>query len=278
MEIRGWGEKVIFSYSNWRSKDLLGHEYFPFQRGFKSTDWSGQGLHGGCKCCRWVMWRRMKKTHPCSSFAAFCVEWWKYWSQLLKRNKRWGFDSCTSRMIRVDRAVCARMRLSAESWIHVPKIIIEKKRGVWLLGGRCWAVSDLLPHQRAHCWWQQPLPPSCFLSAGCEGGGKTGANACFSAFFPLLIKSRLLTAVGAQEVLSSRVSEHGCAARFLLPDARWRCWAYKQLTASTILWSHDLGWYQIRAVTCSERSSLLWRGGGGGGRGMLLPLTGGGFQ
>lgn len=105
MEIRGWGEKVIFSYSNWRSKDLLGHEYFPFQRGFKSTDWSGQGLHGGCKCCRWVMWRRMKKTHPCSSFAAFCVEWWKYWSQLLKRNKRWGFDSCTSRMMRVDRAV-----------------------------------------------------------------------------------------------------------------------------------------------------------------------------
>lgn len=71
-------------------------------------------------------------------------------------------------------------------------------------------------------------------------------------------KSHLLTAAGARESLSFCVSEHGCTSKipayFLLPASRWRCSAYKQLTASTILWSHDLGHYQIRAITCYNSS------------------------
>lgn len=102
------------------------------------------------------------------------------------------------------------------------------------------------------CWWQQPLPPSCFLSAGRE---KRNTSIPFFLFFlPPQNKIHLLTAAGAWESLSLCVSEHGCASKFpayfLLPASRWRCSAYKQLTVSTILWSHDLGHYQIRAITC----------------------------
>lgn len=107
------------------------------------------------------------------------------------------------------------------------------------------------------CWWQQPLPHSRFLSAGCEGK-KTRTYPSFSSFYLHRIKIHLLTTAGARESLSSYVSEHGCASKFpayfLLPASRWRCSAYKQLTASTILWSHDLGHYQIRAITCYNSS------------------------
>lgn len=84
------------------------------------------------------------------------------------------------------------------------------------------------------CWWQQPLPHSRFLSAGCEEKEKTYLSS--SSFFFFLSphnKSHLLTAAGARESLSLGVSEHGCTSKFpayfLLPASRWRCSAYKQL-------------------------------------------------
>ncbi len=128
-----------------------------------------------------------------------------------------------------------------------------------ILHGGCWAASDPLPQRSigSQCWWQQPLPHSCFLSAGCEGE-KNKNISLFFFFLSSLNKSHLLTAAGAWESLSFCVSEHGCTSKFpayfLLPASRWRCSAYKQLTASTILWSHDLGHYQIRAITCYNSS------------------------
>lgn len=102
-----------------------------------------------------------------------------------------------------------------------------------------------------------------FLSAGSEEEKKRTYPSFFS-FYLHKIKTHLLTAAGARVCVSSCVSEHGCASKipayFLLPASRWRCSAYKHLTASTILWSHDLGHYQIRAITCynsSVHSSFL---------------------
>lgn len=111
----------------------------------------------------------------------------------------------------------------------------------------------------SQCWWQQPLPHSCFLSSDCEEKKHTHKNTSLFLFFlSPQNKIHLLTAAGARESLSSCVSEHGCTSKFpayfLLPASRWRCSAHKQLTASTILWSHDLGHYQIRAITCYNSS------------------------
>lgn len=95
---------------------------------------------------------------------------------------------------------------------------------------------------------------SCLLA----GRKKKTTYPSFLFFLSPHSKSHLLTAAGARESLSSRVSEHGCTSKFpayfLLPASRWRCSAYKQLTASTILWSRDLGHYQIRAITCYNSS------------------------
>lgn len=46
-------------------------------------------------------------------------------------------------------------------------------------------LSRFTSTSTAQCWWQQPLPHSCFLSAGCEGGRKknTRTYPCFSFLF-----------------------------------------------------------------------------------------------
>lgn len=110
----------------------------------------------------------------------------------------------------------------------------------------------------SQCWWQQPLPHSCFLSSDCEKKHTHKNTSLFFFFLSPQNKIHLLTAAGARESLSSCVSVHGCTSKFpayfLLPASRWRCSAHKQLTASTILWSHDLGHYQIRAITCYNSS------------------------
>lgn len=103
-------------------------------------------------------------------------------------------------------------------------------------------------------------PPSLLLPVFWLWGEKnTHKNTSLFLFFlSPQNKIHLLTAAGARESLSSCVSEHGCTSKFpvyfLLPASRWRCSAHKQLTASTILWSHDLGHYQIRAITCYNSS------------------------
>lgn len=77
-------------------------------------------------------------------------------------------------------------------------------------------LSRFTSTSTAQCWWQQPLPHSCFLSAGCEGGRKkTQEHIPVSLFFlSPHCNIHLLTAAGARESLSSCVSEHGCASKF----------------------------------------------------------------
>lgn len=121
--------------------------------------------------------------------------------------------------------------------------------------GGCWAASDPFPHSADDSSPSLTFA-SCLLSV--KGGGERKNTSLFFFFFPPQNKIHLLTTAGAWESLSSCVSEHGCTslfpAYFLLPASRWRCSAHKQLTASTILWSHDLGHYQIRAITCYNSS------------------------
>lgn len=115
------------------------------------------------------------------------------------------------------------------------------------------------PAQRRTTVLMPAAPPSPSLPV-CWLWKKIEHIPSFFSFYhpPPPKKSHLLTTSGARESLSSCVSEHECTSRFpacfLLPASRWRCSAYKQLTASTILWSHDLGHYQIRAITCCNSS------------------------
>lgn len=125
------------------------------------------------------------------------------------------------------------------------------------LHGGCWAASDPFPHHSADDSSPSLTLASCLLTV--RGKKHTHKNTSLFLFFlSPQNKIHLLTAAGARESLSSCVSEHGCTSKFpayfLLPASRWRCSAHKQLTASTILWSHDLGHYQIRVITCYNSS------------------------
>lgn len=114
------------------------------------------------------------------------------------------------------------------------------------------------------CWWQQPLPPSFSLPVYRLREYMNRSLLCLS-YYLVRIRAIYLPLLGLRNMFSC-VSEHKCTsspAYFLLTASRWRCSAYKQLTASTILWSHDLGHYQIRAITCcnsSLHSSFLGSG------------------
>lgn len=64
-----------------------------------------------------------------------------------------------------------------------------------------------------------------------------------------------LTTTGAQETLSFSVSEHGFQlylpfCLYFPPRLLVEMLSLQLLTASAILWSHDPGWHQIRAIPC----------------------------
>lgn len=122
----------------------------------------------------------------------------------------------------------------------------------------------------AQCWWQQPLLLPGFLSAGC--GQKQTQSLSVSPFNLHTTGKHQSThrSSGARDSLSW----FGLRSWMYFQDlclfpapspSRWRCSAYKQLTASTILWSHDPGCYQIRAITCCSSSFLRQLNGAVGG-------------
>ena len=117
------------------------------------------------------------------------------------------------------------------------------------------AASDPLPQHRTTVL-MTAAPPSPSLSSCLLAERKKNKkrNKSLSlSFVSSQNNDHLLTTAGARECVSSCVSEHGCSSKFpayfLLPASRRRCSAYKHITASTILWSCDLGHYQIRAIT-----------------------------
>lgn len=117
-----------------------------------------------------------------------------------------------------------------------------------------WAASHPFPHHSADDSSPSLALASCLLTVRIKKKKPHKNKFLFFFFSSARNRIHLLTTAGARESLSSCVSEHGCTSKipayFLLPASRWRCSAQTQLTASTILWSHDLGHYQIRAITC----------------------------
>ena len=125
------------------------------------------------------------------------------------------------------------------------------------LHGGCWAASHPLPQHSADDSSPSLTLASCLLAVW--GGGKHKNISLFLFSFYLhtatSIYSPLLGLGNLCPLASQSMDVHPSSLPyFLLPASRWRCSAYKQLTASTILWSHDLGRYQIRAITCYSSS------------------------
>lgn len=126
------------------------------------------------------------------------------------------------------------------------------------LHGGCWAASHPLPQHSADDSSPSLTLASCLLAV--RGGEKKHKNISLFLFSFYLhtatsIYSPLLGLGNLCPLASQSMDVHPSSLPyFLLPASRWRCSAYKQLTASTILWSHDLGHYQIRAITCYNSS------------------------